>query len=276
MGGSSSALHYILGDTLAPLDGHGTAEVESLWVKHSFVRTRDVNLYGQIQFDHKQLDDDIGASDIRTDRHLDDWTASVAGDLRDTLLSGGVNTWSLGWTSGRVGFDDATAQLSDAATARTQGGFSLWNANFSRLQHLSPSNALYLTISGQWTNANLDPAEKMVAGGPYTVRAYDMGALSGDTGILGSAEFRHELGVLWNGPLQAVAFADSEHVTINHTVWAAGPNTVTLSGAGVGLNWTWPSQWNAKAYIAAPLGSTPALIGTNNSVRAWFALSKGF
>jgi hemolysin activation/secretion protein len=276
LGGSYSALHYILGDTLAPLDGHGSAEVESLWVKHPFVRTAHVNLYGQIQYDHKQLDDAIGASDLHTDRHLDDGTVSLAGDLRDTLLSGGINTWSLGWTSGRVGFDDASAQRADAATANTRGRFSLWNANFSRLQYLSPSNDLYVTISGQWSNANLDPVEKMIAGGAYTVRAYDMGALSGDTGIRASAELRHELGMLWRGRLQMVAFADTEHVRINHTIWAAGPDGATLSGAGLGFNWSWPARWNAKAYVAAPLGPTPMLIGTNNSARVWLALTKGW
>jgi len=276
LGGSYSALRYVLGDTLAPLDGHGSAEVESLWIKHPFLRTVDANLYGQIQYDHKQLDDAIGTSALHTDRHLDDGTASVAGDLRDSLLTGGINTWSLGWTSGRLGFDNANAQLADAATADTQGRFSLWNANFSRLQHLSASNAVYVTIAGQWSNANLDPAEKMVAGGAYTVRAYDMGALSGDSGVLVSAEFRHELGELWRGPLQIVAFADTEHVTINHTVWAAGPNAATLNGAGLGLNWSWPGKWNAKAYVAVPLGPAPVLIGSNNSARIWLSLNKGF
>ena len=111
LGGSYSALHYILGDSLASLDGHGSAEVESLWVKQSFVRTPAINLYGQLQYDHKQLDDAIGASDLHTDRHLDNGTASVAGDVRDRLLSGGVDIWSLDWTSGRVGFDDASARL---------------------------------------------------------------------------------------------------------------------------------------------------------------------
>jgi hemolysin activation/secretion protein len=276
MGGSYSALHYILGSTLAPLDGHGTADVDSLWLKHPFVRTQDFNIYGQVQYDHKHLDDVIGAGDIHTDRHLDDWTASFAGDLRDNLLSGGVNTWSFGWTSGRVGFDNAAALLADSATAKTHGEFSIWNASFSRLQRLSASNSLYLTLSGQWSNANLDPAEKMVAGGPYTVRAYDMGALSGDTGVLASAEFRHDLRMMWSGQLQAIAFADSARVTINHTVWAPGPNSATLSGAGVGLNWTGPRQWNAKVYVAVPIGPTPDLIDHNNSARAWFAISKGF
>jgi len=43
------------------------------------VRTPAINLYGQLQYDHKQLDDAIGASDLHTDRHLDNGTASVAG-----------------------------------------------------------------------------------------------------------------------------------------------------------------------------------------------------
>jgi hemolysin activation/secretion protein len=162
LGGSYSALRYILGDTLAPLDGHGSAEIESLWVRHPLVRTLLMNLYGQLQFDHKQLDDTIGASNLHTDRHVEDGTASLTGDLRDTLLSGGINTWSLSWTTGRVGFDDAGAQRADAASADTQGRFSQWNASVSRLQHLSASDALYVAVSGQWSNDNLDPAQKML------------------------------------------------------------------------------------------------------------------
>jgi len=276
LGGSYSALHYVLGDTLAALDGHGSAQIGSVWVKQPLVRTPVMNLYGQIQFDHKQLDDAIGASDLHTDRHLDNGTASLTADRRDTLLSGGVNTASLGWTAGDVGFDNAAAQRADAASADTQGRFSQWNASVSRLQHVGANDALYLALSGQWSNANLDPAQKMVVGGAYTVRAYDMGVLSADAGILASAEWRHELGVLWYAHLQAIGFIDSEHVTINHSVWAAGPNSATLNGAGVGLNWSWPGQWNARASVAVPLGATPALIGENNSARVWLALNKGF
>jgi hemolysin activation/secretion protein len=276
LGGSYSVLHYVLGDPLAALDGHGTAEIESVWAKQPFVRTTNFNLYGQLQYDHKQLDDAIGASDLHTDRHLDNGTASVSGDLRDTLLSGGVNSWSLGLTHGRVGFDSDGARLADLATADTQGRFWQGNASFSRLQRVDASDSLYLSIVGQWSDANLDPAQKMVAGGAYTVRAYDMGVLSGDSGILASAEWRHELGVVWYGPLQLVGFADTEHVTINHSTWATGPNGATLSGAGLGLNWNWPGRWNAKIYVAAPLGPTPVLVGHNDSARVWLALSKGF
>ncbi len=276
MGGAYSAVRYILGDTLAPLNSHGTAQVASLWAKHPFVRSRAVNLYGQLQYDRKQLRDRVDASAIRTDRHLDNWVLSLSGDLRDALLSGGINTWSLGWTSGRVGFDDATAQAADAGTAKTQGSFSKWNANFSRLQALTATNALYFTAAAQWANANLDSSEKMVAGGPYTVRAYDMGAASGDAGYTGTVEFRHDFGETGYGQWQASAFIDSAHVTVNKNAWVAGTNSATLTGAGVGLNWTGSGQWQAKAYVASRLGSAPALVGASASSRAWVEVGKGF
>ncbi len=276
MGGAYSALHYILGDTLAVLNGHGTAQVGSLWLKHPFVRSREFNLYGQVQYDSKRLRDHIDTSGTRTDRHLENWTASVSGDARDTLLSGGISTFNLTLISGRVGFDDAAAQLADTATAKTQGRFSKWTANLVRLQRLNSRDGLYFSFSGQWANSNLDSAEKMVAGGPYTVRAYDMGVVSGDSGYLGTAELRHDMGSIWQGQWQMIAFVDSEHVAVNKTPWAAGTNAATLLGAGAGFNWFGQNQWLAKAYIAVPLGSTPVLVPSSNTVRAWVQLNKGF
>ena len=276
LGGAYSALHYILGNSLSALNGHGTAQVISVWAKQPIIRSRNLNLYGQIQYDNKQLKDRIDVSSIRTDRHLDNWTGSLSGDVRDALLSGAVSTWSIGLTAGRVGYDDTAAQLADAATAKTRGSFSKLNATFSRLQGLSPENAVYLSLSGQWANRNLDSAEKMIAGGPYSVRSYDMGALSGDSGYLGTIEFRHDLGTLWKGQWYASTFADSEHLIVNKNVWVAGANSATLSGAGVGLNWAGPKEWSARGYLATRLGSTPTLIASTSSTRAWIEISKGF
>jgi hemolysin activation/secretion protein len=276
LGGSYSALRYKLGESLAPLDAHGTAQVQSLWANHPLMRSRDANLYGKVQYDRLKLRDHIDATAIQTDRHLQTWTASLAGDARDALWSEGTNAWSLSWTAGSVGFDNAAAQLADAASASTQGSFSKWNVDFSRLQRLSPKNALYLAFSGQWANANLDASEKMTAGGPYTVRAYDIGAISGDTGYLGTVEFRHDLGLAFDAQWQAVAFIDSAHVVVNKAVWVAGPNSATLSGAGLGLNWARSNRWSARAYFAARLGSTPELVASTASARVWIEISKGF
>ena len=276
LGGSYSALHYILGSPLTALNAHGTAEVASVWAKHPLLRSLNTNVYGQIQYDWVQLQDRIDATAIQTDRTLNNWAASLSGDARDTFLAGAINNWNVSFTTGSVGFDNAAAQAADAATANTQGGFSKWNAAFTRLQGLTPRSNLYLSLSGQWADSNLDASKKMIAGGPYTVRAYDMGAISGDTGYLGTAEFRCNLGDAPSGKWQAVAFIDSARVTVNRNTWVAGTNNATLSGAGVGLNWTGPYQWSARAYVATPVGGTPALIASTSSSRWWAEIGKGF
>jgi hemolysin activation/secretion protein len=278
LGGAYSALRYALGDPLADLKANGSARVASLWAKHPLVRSRDVNLYGQLQFDSLQLRDHIDASDIKTDRSLENWTLSLTGDARDAFLLGGISTWSLIWTTGRVGFDNADAQLADTGAADTQGGFSKWNANLARLQRLSPKNGLYLAVSGQWANGNLDPSQKMIVGGPYTVRGYETGALSGDTVYLATAELRHALGSAWGGQWQAVASVDTARVRVNKNTrpGLTGANSATLSGAGVGLNWTGPQQWRVKAYIATRLGSAPTLVASSASTSAWVELSQRF
>jgi hemolysin activation/secretion protein len=276
VGVSYSALHYKLGDPLSALEAHGTAEVDSAWAKQPLIRSVDANLYGQIQYDQLQLDDHIDATGIKTDRSLDNGTVSLIGDARDAWLRGGVTSGTVSLTSGHVGFDNGAARLADSASVRTEGQYLKWNANLYRLQNLTATNALYFSLSGQWASTNLDSSQKMLAGGPYTVRAYDMDAIAGDVGYQETAEFRHELGMAWQGRWQALAFLDSAQVTVDKNAVVAGKNTATLTGVGVGLNWTGPDSLRAKAYIAAPVGPAPALVEDPTSVRAWIELSKGF
>ncbi|MGM3262783.1 hypothetical protein ACS22S_27760, partial [Klebsiella pneumoniae] len=82
------------------------------------------------------------------------WVMSINGDIRDSLLAGGISIWSLGWTSGRLFFDDTAAAAADAAAGQTRGGFAKWNANFSRLQGISAGHALYLNLAAQWSDGN--------------------------------------------------------------------------------------------------------------------------
>ena len=276
MGASFSALRYSLGNHLASLDANGTAKVASLWAKHPFVRSQGVNLYGTLRYEGAQLRDHIESSALRTDRRVKGWTASLSGDVRDPFLSGGVTAWHLGVTAGYVRFDEAQAQLANADTANTHGEFSKWNASLTRLQGLGSKDTVYLAYTGQWANNNLDPAQKMTAGGPYTVRAYDTGALSGDSGHLFSVEWRHDLGTAWEGQWQTVAFVDSARIKFNKTPWTAGDNSMSLSGAGVGLNWTGANRWSASLSIATRLGSAPESLADSASTRGWVEIGARF
>jgi hemolysin activation/secretion protein len=276
VGVSYSALHYRLGDPLSVLDAHGTADVASVWAKQPLVRSTGVNLYGQIQYDHLKLDDHIDASAIITDRHLNDFTASVIGDSRDALLTGGVTSWTASVTSGQLGFDNDAARLADAATVRTAGHSLKWNAALYRLQDIDPANSVYLAVSGQWANSNLDSSQKVNDGGPYTVRAYDLSAIAGDRGYQETVEFRHLLAAAWQGRWQTLVFLDSAQVTVTKDPTLPGKNTATLSGAGVGLNWIGPQACSAKLYVATPFGTAPVLVQDSSSVRLWVEFSKGF
>jgi hemolysin activation/secretion protein len=271
-GGSQSSLHYRLGGVLASSDAHGTAAVTSVWLRHPLLRRRDLNFYGQVQFEHLQLRDHISAWSI--DRHLDNWSASLGGDARDKLPVNGITNWSLSATSGRLGFDDAIAQRSDALTVRTEGRFLKWNANLAHLQELDARTALQVALSGQWSNANLDSSGKMLAGGPASVRGYDIATLAGDIGYFGAIELRHDLDLSWHGQWQAIAFIEHAHLTINQRTWAAGTNSASLSGAGMGLNWSAANRWSARLGVAAPTGSGEP--GISRSTRAWLDIAKGF
>lgn len=275
-GAAYSMLNYKIGGSLQELGAHGSAETESLWGRHPLLRSQAANVYGQVQYDNLQLRERIDMAGMKTDRHLGSWTSSLSGDWRDTLLSGGISTWSLAWTRGRVGFDVAEAQLSDAASARTEGWFSKTNLNFSRLQRWGDRGSLYVSWAGQWANTNLDSSQKMSVGGPYSVRAYDVSALSGDAGYRGSIELRYDLGAVGGGRLQALAFWDGAYLKVNQRPWTPGTNTATFSGAGVGLDWSGYNQWRARAYLASPLGTAPELVKAPDAMRMWTELAYRF
>jgi len=273
LGGGYSVLDYMLGGALANLNGHGTAYVGNAWLRQPLYRSRTLNMYVQLQYNHKRLHDRIDVSSIRTDRQLQSGSVSLSGDLHDNLLiTSAVTGWNLQWTAGDVNFDDPTAAMADAATARTAGHFSKWNATLTRLHGLSRRNSLWLSLSGQWAQDNLDSVEKLVVGGPYGVRAYDVGILSADSGYLAQLELRHQFNSNW----QLFGFIDHQRVRINQHPFASGTNYASLTGGGAGIRFDTRNQWHAEAYVGAPIGSTPSLISNRSSVRAWVQLSKGF
>jgi hemolysin activation/secretion protein len=287
-----TALQYQINGALSELHATGDAQVANVWAKQPLIRSRDLNLFGRIDYNHVELRDKVGVGDINTFRHLDFGALSFSGDKLDQLFNhiaisdsdnGNKNTWNLTWTAGNLSFDNPEAQITNAASAKTQGLFSKWNANFSRIQTLSLYDQLYLAFSGQWAMDNLDSSRKLIVGGPYTVRAYDMGAITGDTGYIGTAEFRHNFPDSEYGRWTAVAFVDGAYVQVNAHAWSGGPNNATLSGAGAGLNWLSPridwlikSNLYTKAYVAAPFGPTPALVGATDSVRGWAEIGLSF
>lgn len=270
-----SSLHYRLGDGLEDLDAHGSALVGSVALAHPFIRTTAGNLYGQIEFDRRFLKDDIGVADIDNDRDASVWIATLAGDERDAH---GVTNFNVSATHGRIGFTNQLASLIDLATAHTQGAYNRYAASVSRLQQLSPTNAIYAGYTVQWASRNLDPSEQFFLGGPNSVRGYDPGVLAGSQGELFTAEFRHGFRVPGTiGRWQASLFVDSGRLEVYKDRFANTFNHARLSSAGIGLTWASPGAWSIRASAAKPIGPTPApLGGTGTHARYWLSVQRGF
>jgi len=49
-----------------------------------------------------------------------------------------------------------------------------------------------------------------------------------------------------------------------------------ISGAGLGLTFTTPNQWQATAFVATPLGNKPTGIDSSDSPRAWLNVARYF
>jgi len=224
------------------------------------------------------LDDLIDTANTQNERKLLNTSFSLNGDIHD-LLPRGLTSWKTTVSAGNVSISNPAAQLADEQTAQTQRNFVKYSAWASHQQPLTAKDTLYVALSGQTTNTNLDQSQKMTVGGPSSVRAYDTGAVSGDHGALLTIELRHLLdGAVFGteGQWQVMAFFDSAHVTINKTPWVSGINDVTLSGCGVGVVWASSKQITVQLTLSEGIGSVPTLITSNAAVHAWAVVSKGF
>jgi len=272
-GASSSSLNYTLGGAFES-KASGSAKTQSVWARHPMVRSHYLDLHVQAQYDGMQTHDSLAGYTTQPDRDLRGITLSLSGHAHDSTFQNITSTWKLSWTSGQVQLRDNLEQPGDQGSA-SPSQFSKWNLNLAHLLRLSPQSAIYVSYAGQRAQSSLDPSQKLTVGGPYTVRAYAMGAISGDSADVLSAEWQQSLGQAWKGQWQAVAFVDTARITIN-PVGTAGPNTVSLSGAGIGLNWTGPAQLTARSVIAIPLGAGSELVNADKSVRAWLEVQKVF
>jgi hemolysin activation/secretion protein len=272
LGVSASELHYHLSGSLSDLDAHGTAQVDSINLTHPLIRNTEGNLYGQIQFDHKQLHDDIDLISIRTDRHTDSWIAVLAGDRRDNY---GISNFNISAAVGHVTFDDDAARLSDLAGANTQGRGEHYNLTLSRLQQLDPWDGLYLAFTGQLASKNLDPADQFYLGGPSNARGYDVGALTGSQGDLFTLEWRRTLPIPTPGTWLASLFADRGRIQVYKDTFVPGTNSATLSDVGIGLHWDGPREWTVGAQVAAHVGPSSPLLHADAGTRFWLQAQKG-
>ncbi|MEO8013908.1 MAG: ShlB/FhaC/HecB family hemolysin secretion/activation protein [Polaromonas sp.] len=274
-----SWLGYELGREFSYTGATGTARIASLYGSYPLIRSRNTNLYAGLAFDHKTFQDK-NPTDLTmpvADKKSQVLTASLRGDHRDSLGGGGLSGYSLAWSAGNI--DLQTPELQDRyALAQTSGHFNKLGFSAMRLQSVTDSVSLYAGINGQVASKNLDVSEKMELGGMYGVRAYPEGEAYADQGYVLTLEARMRLPTPYQfpGQMQLIGFIDTGSVSIHKNPWDAGDNRRTLSGAGVGLNWSETNNFMVRAFYARKLGNEAAESAPDKSGRFWIQAVKYF
>lgn len=276
LGATVSGLDYHLGSDLSDLDAHGSAFVGGVVLAQPLIRNTRGNLFGQIEYDFRRLNDNIDVIGLQNDRHTNSVTTTLAGDELDST---GVFNARLAMTYGVLAANNLQTDIIDQLGADTAGHYLKLALSLSRLQQITRHDAIYLGFSGQTSNKNLDTSEQFYLGGPDSVRGYDVGVLSGSRGYEATLEFRHDetfrnIPGVW----QFSAFVDTGWVQQYKDVFVPGPNTGQLSSAGFGLQWNGPYRLLLSANVAFPFGHTPEILSAsaNTSVHCWVQLRKTF
>ncbi|MDR7151378.1 hemolysin activation/secretion protein [Hydrogenophaga palleronii] len=280
VGVAYSWLNYELGKEFAFAQATGTARIASVYGTYPLIRTRNTHLHAGLAFDAKTFQD---KRPLNPDMPVEDkkaqvLMASLRGEHRDQLGRGGVTGFSLTWSTGNIDLQTPGLVLADAPV-QSNGHFNKLGLHASRLQSVTDTVSLYAGVSGQLASKNLDASEKMGLGGMYGVRAYPEGEAYADQGYMATLEARVRLPKpdQLPGQLHLIGFVDTGSVTINKNPWShATPNTRTLHGAGVGVNWAEPNNFAVRAYYARKLGNEPATSAPDKSGRFWIQAIKYF
>ncbi len=275
VGASLSAVRYQLDRGLFPLDLNGTASTVNIYGLYPLVRSRNLNLFTLASLEHKQYTDRQGLVGGIAKKNVDALSLGTTGDFRDSVLGGGVNTYDANLSSGQVKYPQGRNPALDDDERYTKLNF-----NFSRLQDLVTGRALvYVSLRGQYAANNLDTTEQFRVGGPDSVRAFDTGEGTGDTGAVASLEMRLLPPEAWFGRIAREmvfsAFVDGGYVQYRHRQRTTvdpgnlGKNTGVFSGVGLGLSWVHGGDYALRFSVAKPTSGTTRSGDKLDKVRAY-------
>ena len=271
LGASLSAVKYQLDREVFPLDLNGTAVTVTGFGLYPVFRSRNLNLFAVASAEHKTYEDRQSAADSKSRKSVDTLALGATGDFRDALLGGGVNTYDVTLTSGRVNYPEGRpGGLEDAPN------FTKLTFGFSRLQDLlfimptmqdkrSGKMLAYLSLRGQMAMDNLDTTEQFRLGGAEGVRAFATGEGTGDEGMVLSLEARLLPPESWFGrisnELVLSAFVDTGYVRYRHkqstTTTKTLPNSGSFTGVGLGVSWVRPSEYALRISLSTPVSGEP-------------------
>jgi len=279
LGARYSAQRYELGKEFESLRGHGDSHAWSLLGSHPLLRRSDHNVTAALSYTEIQYRDRLDTVGFANDTRHRIGAFGVAGDERDQWLGRGVGSMQLQYLYGRVSLDTPEVAAADAGPGGlgVAGSFSVLRYRAQRAQALGDAMRVQLTLNGQFASKNLDAGNELAVAGPDAVRAYPVGELYADQGIVGRAELVRDIGPLGAFRSAVSLFYDDSHVEVNRKPLAGDSrNRRSLSGYGFGLYLEYTRDLYLQTWFAWKGTSDSATAAPDRTPRIWFSMTAQF
>jgi hemolysin activation/secretion protein len=269
-----SHLYYYLGQNFSALDAHGDADVVTASVTHPLIRSRSQNLLLRGALEYRSLTDKVDAVAFDNPQKLYVASVGLSYESRDTFLGGGFNSADLQLALAHLNIDSAAAQSIDQSPGgrNTAGNSVRLTLQANRLNAITANTSVFVGVSGQWANQNLDSSSRITLGGPRAVRAYSPSEAVVDEGLIATASFRY-------AALPTLTFSAFFDIGVGRynarSVPGQGANTVTRSGPGLGAFWSGPYGITVDASVAWRTKRADST-GDDKVPRVYVQVSKAF
>lgn len=263
------------GFLLKEFDVRGRSQSFNVGVTHPFVRSRNENFTGRVNFNWR----DVRSSNILEPTREDRIRALRFGanyEFLDTIWRAGVNSIDVEYSQGLGIFGSSREGGADLSRAFGDPTFSKLNVNLQRLQNVTSNINVLLKAKGQLANDALLSSEEFGVGGLDIGRGFDPSEIIGDEGFAGKIE------VQWDRPSQVsfineyqlFGFFDGGRI-FNKDATTSSTKTDTITSAGVGVRADFTSETQGAFAIAYPLNRDVETQGDKDP-RVYFSLNRRF
>src|SRR5579859_6517325 len=292
----------------------GTSKIAAFSWEHDYIRSRELNIIGTLDFSRKRAD--TVATGKLTGR---DDLAVLGYQLNIDSVNTAANTISSSYVrlehgfAGLLGvpttFPTAQASRSGSCSYTSKKGtqvqttcnagpaFNRLVGNYQLYKNLPDNQGLLFRVNGQYSTNMLTSLEQYVLGGPDNVRAAPTSQFLTDKGLFGSLEYsvrapgfsdKHAFGTYtWGQVLRFRLFEDAAKGWINDPSLSRDPKQPTISnhyvaGLGVGVEFTVPGTLTADLQWARLNGGArkgTSTLDTNaipDSSETWFDITVNF
>lgn len=271
----------------------GTANSWRGYLDHPWVRRSNAFVNVRVEAESQFLSDSyplafsvLSGSNDTGRKQINSGTVSVQGQVASPM--GGISSFALKGSIGNVAYRSETAKA--LAAADSAGQFSRLNYQINYQQPFWQRFSFSAGLNGQLANRNLDSSQKILLGGPFAVRAYDIGSGAADQGNVVTTELRMDLPIplsrwLGNSPQFTVAgFYDQgwgQQYKNNINLAGNGrlvdtDNYFSLSGAGIYTTLADAGNYAVTLTWAHRIGNVDPVSGRDERERFWISAVKTF